>query len=356
MGEIPYYVVAGGLAFAAVANPRQRVNALAWTAAFFVLLIFVGFRHKIGMDWNNYVRMTDYIAGGTLLDSLSRVEPTFAILTWLSAWLGMGVYGVNFVCATLFLLGLFRFCLRAENPWLGLLVAFPMLTMVVACSASRQSAAIGILLWLLADWRNQSFIMRVAFILAASSFHYSAAFLLCFVALELEVSPRAKAAAFVVSLVGTAWLMIASGGGDYYITTYVTEQTEEVYSSGAFFHVLLNAGPASLVLVSKRLRQTLFPTQILRNLAYSALLLVPVVFFASLAAGRLSLYLFPVSIMVVSRIPSLASSPVARALVRLVFCLLLIAMCWYWLNFSNSGRAYIPYGNALFLDSDELHL
>jgi hypothetical protein len=308
------------------------------------------------MDWNNYLRITDFIGGGAFLESFARAEPAFAALTWVSSRLGLGVYGVNAVVGLIFTFGLFKLCYRTENPWLGLLVAFPMLVMVVACSASRQSAAIGILLWLVADWRESSVFRRVALILFACSFHYSAAFLLCFVALDLGVRLRAKITLFVLAVVGTVWLMFATGGGDYYITTYVTEQSELTYSPGALQHVLLNAIPALFVLSNKKVRQRFFPYALIQHLAVFALLLVPVAFVSTLAAGRLTLYLFPVSIFMVTALAGVASAPLARSLVRIMLSLVYVGICWVWLTYSNSGFAYVPYRNAIFMHESELHL
>ena len=356
MDTFPYFAVAGLLALAAIVSPRQKVSPIAWTLAFVLLVVFVGLRHKVGMDWNNYLRMTEFMASGTLLESFSRAEPAFALLTWLSAKAGFGVYGVNLVAAVIFCAGLFRFCRKTDNPWLGLLVAFPMLIMVVACSASRQSVAIGILMWLIAEWRESTFAKRVVLILAACMFHYSAAFLLCFVALELDVRPRFKIAAFLGTVAGTAWLMLVTGGGDYYINTYVTDQSDLVYSPGAIQHVLLNAAPASLVVFGKRVRDRLFPTRILLNLAIMALALVPVVLVSSVAAGRLSLYLFPVSIFVVTRLAGMTSSPHTRAIARILISAGLVFICWFWLTYSNSGFAYSPYENAILMHESALHL
>ena len=356
MDTLPYYLVAGLLALAAVLNPTKKPNPVAWGLAFILITVFVGLRHKIGMDWNNYLRMTDVIGSGTLFEGFGRAEPAFVILTWLSAKAGLGVYGVNLVVAVIFASGLFRFCAKTENPWLGLLVAFPMLVMVVACSASRQAAAIGILMWAVAGWRDYGVMRRAMLILLASMFHYSAIFLLCFAALELNVPLRTKVMVFLATVAGTVWLMVATGGGDYYITTYVTEQSDLAYSPGALQHVLLNAIPAAFVLLGRRFRERLLPSALLVNLALFALLLVPVAFVSSLAAGRLTLYLFPVSIFVFAALPGVASAPVSRAIIRTVLASIFVVICWVWLTFSNSGYAYVPYGNALFMHQSELHL
>lgn len=355
MGTLPYYLIAISLALASVLNPQKRPNPIFWFVAFVGLVVFVGLRHRVGMDWNNYLRMTEVIASGDLLASFNRAEPAFAAVTWFSSLAGFGVYGANLVTAVIFVSGLFRLCRQAESPWLGLLVSFPMLVMVVACSASRQTAAIGVLLWLIADWRSASLKRRVILILVAAMFHYSAAFMLCFVALDLDVSKRLKVLLFGVMVVATAVLMNATGG-DYYISTYVTEQTEVAYSPGAIQHIMLNAIPACFLFFGKRIRRHMFPTSILVNLAILSLLLLPVALFASLAAGRISLYLFPVSILAFAALPSLISSVPARGMARIGLGIVFVAIAAVWLNFANNSFAYRNYQNSLFVSNYELHL
>lgn len=355
MGTFPYYLIAMALALAVVVNPQKRPNPLVWAAAFIGMVVFVGLRHKVGMDWNNYVRMTDVIEAGDLLSSFKRAEPGFATVTWLSSRAGFGVYGANLITAIIFVSGLFRLCKKAESPWLGLLVAFPMLVMVVACSASRQTAAIGVLLWLIADWRDSSLKRRVLLILVAAMFHYSAAFMLCFVALDLNLSRKLKILLFVLMVIATG-LLLSATGGDYYLTTYVTEQAEVAYSPGAIQHILLNAIPASLMLLGSRIRNHLFPTSVLVNLGILSMLLLPVALFASLAAGRISLYLFPVSILAFSALPGLISSPPARGIARISMGIVFVGIAVIWLNFANNSFAYRNYQNALFVSEYALDL
>ena len=300
--------------------------------------------------------MTEVIGSGDLLASVNRAEPAFAFATWFSTWAGFGVYGVNLLVGVIFASGLFKFCRRVDYPWLGLMVAFPMLIMVVACSASRQTAAIGILLWLVSDWRNTSVTKRVLWILAASMFHYSAAFMLCFVALDLDLPRGWKLFIFTAMVAATIGFMGATGGGEYYITTYVTEQSAGAYSPGAVQHIMLNAIPATLLLLGAKVRQKLFPASILVNLGLLAIVLIPVASFASLAAARISLYLFPVSICAFASLPSLLESPVARAMARMLLAITFVGIAVIWLAFANNSFAYKPYDNVIFMQSTDLHL
>jgi hypothetical protein len=353
---LPYFLVTGLIALAAVLFPRQRPNAVAWAAAFVVLVLFVGLRHKVGMDWNNYLVITDRIHDGGPVEALQWAEPGFALLTWLSTRVGWGIYGVNLVSALVFCAGLFRLCRRTENPWLGLAMATPFLVMVVAMSASRQAIAIGILFWAVAQWKEYPLHWRVGLILLATSFHYSACFFLCFSPLDLDVRPWVKALIAAVLGLGALWVLESTGSAEYYVASYVSEKSELTYSPGALQHVLLNAAPAALLLAGRRVREKLFPSVVVRRFALLALLLVPTAFFFSTAAGRVSFYLFPVSIFAIAALPSLFAHAPVRAGVRLALACGTVFLLWFWLTYANSAQAYIPYANALFMESGQLHL
>lgn len=354
----PYFLVTGIIALAAVLFPRQAPNRVAWVAAFVMLVLFTGLRHKVGMDWNNYLYMAKYMQDKTLLQAMDRAEPGYVLLMWSSVKMGWGVYGANLVGAIIFTLGLFRCASVTRSPWLALLVAMPMLVVVVAMSANRQAVAIGVLLWLTAGWSQASLLKRVLVILLAASFHFSAVFFILFVALDIKIKIGPTVRLFVGLIMGVAAFAFLqySGAMDRYDQLYVAGQTQLTHSSGATQHVLFNGIPALAVLLRGKWKDKILPNQILIRLAWVALLLVPLAFVFSAASGRMTLYLFPVSMYVFSGFTYLFGNIYARAAFRTCVAAFMVAVLAYWLNFANSSPAHVPYGNALFVDSTRLAL
>lgn len=351
-----YFVVMLALMLPAILLPQRKPSPVAWAFAFLLLLLFVGLRHKVGMDWNNYLVMAGKVEGIPFLEALGVVEPAYAALLWSSVHLGFGVYGANLVSTAILIAGVMRFCRSTHLPWLALVCAAPMLIFVVGMSANRQAAAIGVVMWLAAAWGEARLRKRVALILGAATFHLSAVFLLVFAALDVRMRPAYKAV-LILGLGGLSlYVLQVSGGAEYYDQAYVSGQTQAVYSPGASQHVLLNGIPAMLLLIAGRYRPVLFPTALLRQMAWVAIALIPLSFVFSLASGRMTLYLFPVSMWVLAALPGIFKDGNARALVRALICLAQLAVLWIWLNFANSSLAYIPYGNSLFMHSWELHL
>jgi hypothetical protein len=353
---LPYLLLTTAIALVAILFPQRRPDPLAWGLAFVVLVLFVGLRHKVGMDWNNYLIMARYVDGHTLVDSLSVAEPAYAILLWISVKLGLGVYGANLVGALIFFAGLFRFARTTPLPWVALTVAMPILVVVVAMSANRQTISIGILLWLIARWESTSLLGRVAHVLAAAAFHLSAIFFLMFAALGLDMRRSYRVILGLVMAVSTFAFLQLSGGAEYYDSLYVSGQSALVNSSGATQHVLLNGLPAAMIIAGKTMRERLFPNVLLRQMALLALALVPAAYLYSVASGRMTLYLFPVSMYALSALPGVLDGAALRALARTALCVCMCAVLVFWLSFANSRNAHIPYSNALLVDPSRWHL
>lgn len=352
----PYILLASLVAMAAIIGGSRRPNILMWMLFFLIITIFVGLRHKVGMDWNNYLRMIEKAARIESPDQLLTVsEPLYAILLWWGSETGYGMYAVNLVATAVFTFGLFRFARTTPEPWLALIAAMPIYVVVVAMSANRQAVACGLLMWLVADWYKVTTLRRTLWILLAAGFHFSALVFLAFVGMDLKVRPWLKVAVLAVFSAVIIYALQASGHADYYDSAYGRGQTEATQSSGAWIHVSINAVPAFFYFVFRKHRAIMFPTSLFRQLAFAAMATLPLVVFASAAAGRISLYWYPVSIWVWSSFPSIfatRSRPLARAFATFTMLVMLSS----WLLYANSSYAHIPYRNALFLEPWELHI
>lgn len=352
----PYLFVTLAIVVASALLPRPSQQRLAWMAGFIVLVLFTGLRHKVGMDWNNYLAMARQVGGESLWQALGRAEPGYALLLWTSVKAGFGVYGANLVGATVFCAGLFRCAKATDAPWLALAVAMPMLVVVVSMSANRQTIAIGVLLWLVGSWGTLSLWQRVAITTLASLFHYSAILFLFFAALDMKLKPAYRVAVGSVMAIASILFMQYSGAIATYDQFYIGGQTAATYSPGAIQHVLFNGLPAALAFAMTRRTQTLLPTALLRRMAILSIALIPLALFYSTAAGRMTMYMFPVSMFVLTGLVRSLSGASARAFGTVSIGLFMSAILAYWLSFSNSGHAYMPYSNALTEETYNLAL
>lgn len=354
---LPYLLVTAPVAVMAVVSPLYRRFPLIWGSAFLVLLIFVGLRHHVGMDWNNYLWMIRFANEGTFIEAFDYAEPGYAILLWVFGQAGLGIYGVYLVGTAIFLAGLFRYCKTTPSPWMALLVAMPFLVIVISMSAARQTVAIGVLLWLFADWSRASLTKRLAFVLLATSFHISAAGFLAFMVLDFRMPVWLKviAVAFFGGVI--VYILNVSGQADYYVSLYVSGQTQATQSAGAVFHVLLNAGPAMMCfLLGKRARAILMPERFHVQMAVLAIILLGIAFVASTAASRMSLYVFPVSMQFFSILPRLFHDAAPRFVLKAILGAFFLCFLAFWLATGNTATAWAHYQNALFLPYEQLEL
>jgi hypothetical protein len=352
----PYLLVVGLFAVAAVTSQPRAPNRVAWMAAFLVLLLFVGLRHHVGMDWNNYLRMIDKAARAQTLDEYWRVaEPGFTLLLYLGDRSGAGIYLANLLGTAVFVVGLFAFARRTPEPWLALIVALPFFVIAFSMSANRQAISAGILLIVFAYWSDWSVVRKVAVILFATLFHSSAIVMLAFIGTSLNIPFRIKVIAVGIFVLGALYFLQVTGQAEYYDNTYGRGQTAASQSAGALIHVALNAVPASLYLLWPRMRQVLFPNKLMRDMAIAAVLVFPLAFIMSTAAARVSLYFYPVSMFAIAALPQVVT-PNSRPLVRGTIATLMMLELTGWLLLANHSGAHLPYRNALFTPNYELHI
>ncbi|MEL1251546.1 EpsG family protein [Aurantiacibacter gilvus] len=352
----PFLVFGGIFSTAATFGRPGKPSPMPWVAVFLLTVIFVGLRHHVGMDWNNYLRMIYAVdISRDWSQAISVSEPFYALLLVFGNWTGGGMYMVNLVSTFVAMIGVFAFARRTREPWLALTAAMPLYIVVVAMSANRQALAAGLIMLLIAHWERLKLPVRMLCIIGIAGFHASALIFLAFVAIDLRLPRMVKLVGIAIFSLVAIYIIQQSGYGDYYSRSYGVGQSAATQSSGAIYHVAMNAIPASLYFLFPRYRQVLFPTPLLRNLAFAAMITFPLVFFASAAAGRISLYWFPVSMWVWAALPSVVV-PRFRRLSRLAISGLMLAVMVVWLTMANSSSAHLPYRNALFVDPWDLEI
>lgn len=346
-----FFLMAGLPALFHLKNSGRALWAVVWL----LFVLFIGLRHEVGGDWRGYTLITERIGQLSLQEALFDQELLFSLLTWVSASLGLGVYGVNFVGAVVFCTGLFAFCGRLPNRWLALTAATPFLVVVAVMSANRQGMAIGIVLYVMSRWQKWGVLKRSTGILLAGLFHTSAVLLLVLSVADMRISRAKKTILYIIAGTLGLWLASRSEEAWYRYTSIYVQQSAGAYSPGAIFHLLINLVPGAIMLWSKRRWELLSMWPLLRPLCWMAMALLVLSPFFTVAVGRMSLYLFPISIVFFTHLPSFVPGS-GRALVRTVTVSFMGAVLAMWLQFANTAFTYYPYQNALFLNAWELEL
>jgi hypothetical protein len=307
----------------------------------------IGLRFQVGGDWVSYEEIYLGLSYADLGYVLRGSDPGYAFVNWLAAQMGLGIWFVNMVCAVIFTWGLMRFLRREPNPWLGGLIAVPYLVIVVAMGYTRQGVAIGLILAGLSVVGRGSLLRFALYILLATSFHKSAIIVLPLVALAAHHN-RYITIAILAATAGILYYLFVQDQLDRMIVNYVDA---EYSSQGAAVRVAMNLPPALLFLTAARRFEFSESQRLLwRNFAIAAIvaLILLLTTPSSTAVDRLALYLAPLQIVILGRIPGTMSSVRGRLIITLAIIVYSALIQFVWLNYAVHAQGWVPYRNYLW--------
>jgi len=345
---LPYWILFSIFAAGSLQAARRRTLMAPTTpllaAAALLTALMIGLRHEVGGDWSNYEETFRAIGQVEDLRRAMRMsDPGYAALNWVAARLGLEMWFVNLVCAAIFTWGLLRFARRQPNPWLAMVIAVPYLVIVVAMGYSRQAVAIGIVLAVLAVIDRASALRIVLYIIAAAAFHKSA-----FVVLPLVALSAARRNGIAAVMLGLAAVVLYYVFLDAHTESLMINYVEARYSSqGAWIRVGMSVVPA-FILLAYGDRLGLGPRDRLlwRFMAYAAILCIVLLLVtpSSTAIDRVALYLIPLQIFVLSRVPQSFGDRgrVNKQLLGLVIAYS-ASIQFVWLNFAVHSNDWLPY-------------
>lgn len=343
----------GMVALAAVGDPRLRQSVLTWRptlpvtvpwlATAFALAVIIGGRVEVGGDWFSYERNLHMLRGLPLAAALTGGDPGYQLLSWLTLHFGGDKYLLNTLAASVFVIGLISFCRAMPQPALALAVAIPYLVIVVAMGYTRQSMALGLaMLGLLALQRGRV-TWFIVWVMLGAAFHKSAVLLLPIAALASAKS-RIWAAVWAIGGTALGYNLLLEDAVDQLLTNYVQAQYQ---SSGALIRLAMNALPALILL---RWRFNFFPYRSERKLwtwiAIISLCLFALFFLSpsSTAVDRVALYILPIQLAVLSRVPAVFGGANGKVEFWTVMVLLYCAAVQFvWLNFAAHSQFWLPY-------------
>ncbi|MDQ3077403.1 MAG: EpsG family protein [Pseudomonadota bacterium] len=310
--------------------------------------MLIGIRFEVGADWQAYQRMFAFAGLADFDRILTLNDPGYQILNWLAQQFGVGIWLVNLVCGAILAWGLSRIARAQPEPWLAVLIAIPYLVVVVAMGYSRQAVAIGFLLaGLAAISRGASPLRFVLYVAAAALFHKTAVVALLLVAFASE-----KNRLLSTALLGAAFVLMYDIFLDDSVNTMMNRYIEAEYSSqGAAIRITMTVLPATIFLLfSKKFNFSALEKKIWTNFSIATLALLLMLFAlpSSTAVDRLTLYIIPLQIVILSRLPIALGS---RVIVRILVVIYCFAIQFAWLNYAAHADAWIPY-QIYFLDRD----
>lgn len=341
-----YWILFWWPALSALGIVQTRASAsalkISMSALAIALALTIGLRFEVGVDWGNYLDHLDVAESFSFVEVLLGSDPAYGLLNWIAMGAGAGVWLVNLVSAIAFVAGLFIFCRRLPNPWLALTVAMPYMAIVMAMNYTRQAAAFGLVLWGLAHLRDGNVRRFLAFVIAATLFHKTAALLLPIAFLARSHSRIQTFVAVGVTTALAYFLFIA----EHEVSLYEGYILERYASDGAAVRVLMNSA-AAMVFLLARVLVDMPPSdkQFWTRFSLATLAFVPVLELSpsSTAVDRMALYFMPIQLVAFSYFPNVIS----RWGLRQFGILFVVGAYWLvmfvWFNYSNFYFAWLPY-------------
>ena len=341
---IPYWLLFAYFALGALQEgPKrhaERPTSLFLIFGVVIIGLLAGLRYEVGGDWATYEFMFAYLRRVDLGRALEVGDPAYQFLNWSVQQIGSELWLVNLVCAAIFAWGLYRLASLQSNPWLTVVVAVPYMIIVVAMGYTRQATALGIVMAGLAAMQRGASLVRFAiYVAAAALFHKTAVVVFPLAALA---STRNRASNILVGL-ATSFMFYDMFIGEA-MEGFVENYIEREYSSqGAAIRVIMTVIPAFLFLVFRRRLQ--FPTQedlIWRSFSFATfgLLVLLIVLPSSTAVDRLAIYVMPLQLAVLARIPGTLLSHGGGKLIIIIYS---AAIQFVWLNFAVHAQWWVPY-------------
>ncbi|MCX7901003.1 MAG: EpsG family protein [Burkholderiaceae bacterium] len=315
-----------------------RASDVTWAATGIVLIVLIGFRHEVGGDWGPYLQYYELARDEQLVEVLKRGDPGYHVLNWVGAQLGLGIYFVNTLVATILVVATISFCRTQPLPWLAMTIAVPYLLIVVGMGYSRQAAAIGLVMLAYIALQAGAVWRAASFIVLATSFHISA---IATAPLLLLAGSRIVVVIVLCTLVGLAAFVAASTGQmEQWAVQYVALSME---SEGAWIRITMNGLAAAVVLAFRRRLLAARERNLWAALAIVAIASFPFVSLASTAVDRIALYLLPLQIVAFGRLHRILPTPVLRTSATIAAILCYGAVLMVWLSWAIHAHAWLPY-------------
>ena len=338
----------------ALTAPKTSLKPLLLIFVSLYIGIFVGLRENVGGDWVNYLELLE-LADQPSISSVPLIrDPSYLVLSWISVRLGLGIYGVNLVCALLFSISLLIFCSRLPRPFIALTLSLPYSLYVLAMGYTRQSVAVS-LIYLLITFQSQLSIQS-SFILLTLATSFQQTTLVCFSWLlpQLQYNQSTKIANLFYLLIFSAlilalYFLFLNNRISIFFDNYLGQ--EVMNSSGAVYRVILLSLPSILFLThSNRLHLNPREKSLMTSIClYTLICLLSFAFIpSSTVIDRLALYALPILPYVGSHLPELKPYNLSPSACNLLCVGLAIASFFAWILFSpNAASSWLPYRNIL---------
>ncbi len=340
-----------------------------WAMVGVLFILLIGLRYNVGGDFDNYLTyfeqsIQEITAGGfTGETGINFVlaygnAPGYMILNAFTMTLGFwgshGIYFVNTFCATIFVIGLIKFCKKQPLPWVALMVAVPYMVCGVAMGYTRQATALGFLMWGLSLLRPGNELKYIVLIFLGSLFHLSVVLTLPLVMVTREKIPRiiyligGLAVAYMFYFLNSLDLQSVTGDRSQLENMAVIFQyTATRFSPGGPIRTYMNALPVLISFLMWRKIRIISPDyKMIQWLSICTLLCLPALLYSYTLTDRLGIYFMPIQLALWPRIIAVQKTKLMRSLWTsnvVAFYGLVLFVFFHYANHSHYWLQYLMF-------------
>jgi hypothetical protein len=315
------------------------LRKLFWLLTLVFICIFVGLRHEVGGDWVPYLRMHQMMKYLSLQQVLLFGDPGYYFLNWVFSS-NSGIYWVNLSCSAIVTFSIGKLAFRQPNPWLALFISIPYVIIVIAMGYTRQSVAMGFVIFGFLRLLNKDFLLFILFIFMATLFHKSAIIFFIFPALIME---KNKILLFLFSIIFLflAYYLFLNRFLEAMWSSYIVDKMK---SDGAIIRLLLNAISATLFLYfGKQFKIKKIEYNLWHVISIISLIILPLGLTSITVVDRLALYFLPLQLVTLSHLPYIFKHNQIRSIVFVGVVGLYGTVQFVWLFFANNSASWIPF-------------
>jgi len=246
------------------------------------LFFFVGFRYKVGCDWDGYLNIFQGTRYRTLLDSLEQGEPAFDVVNVFLHYYELEYPYVNVIASAGFFLGLNALARRQPDRLGVLILAFPVLILNLAMSGIRQAIAVGIMCFAYTAFVDRRPVRYALLAVFAAQFHHSALTFLALAPFAWGAVSRAKIVSAGLLALPGVYFLVSGGTFDRYIEEYAGKSA--AVAAGAPYRSAFLALPGAiflLFLARKWREQSIKDYLLVRLFSYLMMAMFPISFLSS---------------------------------------------------------------------------
>ncbi len=346
---LAYFLLMAGIAACAISFRRH----FGWPVrimAFSVLTIFSGLRLEVGPDWYSYIEYYNFLVSGMARFGLFD-EPLFSILSITAERTGIGIVGVNLLCAAIYFVGLLWLGSKVQYPWLLIAIAFCYYVPAVPMGIIRQAAAVGICYIVVATEKNLSLHWRIGLAFIAIGFHVSAFVVLGLVMASIRIPLWQRGLLGVLAIVLAVSFDISDQGlFALYGERYIGEEAAITATASVMHWALVGVPGAWYLFKWKHLKQRGLDSEIMLIGSICSVALLALLPISTVAVTRLAMYFSFVPMIAAGVLAASLETRFYRLVVTLGCVIAACAVLAVWLLYAENSYAYYPYRNILTED------